>query len=121
MARAKQSLVDAFLPLPPAMFHMLLALGEGERHGYALKREILKRTGGKMNLGSGALYGSINRMLEHGLIEESGERPDPHLDDERRRYYRITPLGRRVAQAEALRMRALVELTEARLGLPETL
>jgi DNA-binding PadR family transcriptional regulator len=100
------------------MFHMLLALGEGERHGYALKREILHRTGGKLNLGSGALYGSINKMLEHGLIEESDERPDAHLDDERRRYYRITPLGKRVAQAEAVRMRQLVRLAEDRLGLP---
>jgi DNA-binding PadR family transcriptional regulator len=98
---------------------MLLALGEGERHGYALKREILQRTGGKLNLGSGALYGSINKMLEQGLIEESEERPDAHLDDERRRYYRITPLGKRVAQAEAMRMRQLVQLAEARLGLPQ--
>jgi DNA-binding PadR family transcriptional regulator len=97
---------------------MLLALGEGERHGYALKREILHRTGGKLNLGSGALYGSINKMLAQGLIEESEERPDAHLDDERRRYYRITPLGKRVAQAEAVRMRQLVRLAEDRLGLP---
>ena len=116
---SKRNPIDALLPLPPAMFQMLLALGEGERHGYALKREILHRTAGKVNLGSGALYGSINRMLERGMIEESGERPDPHLDDERRRYYRITDFGRRVAQAEARRMRELVELTEARLGLPE--
>src|ERR1022692_3275995 len=71
-----------------------------------------------LNLGSGALYGSINKMLEQGLIEESEERPDPHLDDERRRSYRITPLGKRVAQAEAVRMRQLVRLAEARLGLP---
>jgi DNA-binding PadR family transcriptional regulator len=98
---------------------MLLALSEGERHGYALKREILRRTNGKLNLGAGALYGSIARMLERGLIEESEERPDPHLDDERRRYYRITPFGRRVAQGEALRMRQLVELAENCLGLPE--
>jgi DNA-binding PadR family transcriptional regulator len=98
---------------------MLLALGEGERHGYALKREILQRTAGKLNLGSGALYGSINKMLEQGLIEESEERPDAHLDDERRRYYRITPLGKRVAQGEAVRMRQLVRLAEARLGLPQ--
>jgi DNA-binding PadR family transcriptional regulator len=98
---------------------MLLALGEGERHGYALKREILQRTGGKLNLGSGALYGSINKMLEQGLIEESEERPDAHLDDERRRYYRITPLGKRVAQAEAVRMRQLVRLAEDRLGLTQ--
>jgi DNA-binding PadR family transcriptional regulator len=120
MAKREPNPVDTLLPLPQAMFHMLLALSEGERHGYALKREILQRTSGKLNLGSGALYGSINRMLEHGLIEETGERPDAHLDDERRRYYRITPLGRRVARAEALRMRELVELTEARLGLPES-
>ena len=98
---------------------MLLSLSQGERHGYALKREILQRTGGKMNLGSGVLYGSINKMLEQGLIEESDERPDRHLDDERRRYYRITSLGRRAAQAEAVRMRQLVRLAEDRLGLPE--
>lgn len=98
---------------------MLLALSEGERHGYALKREILKRTNGKINLGSGALYGSINKMLEQGLIEESDERPDPHLDDERRRYYRITALGNRVAQAETRRLRELVRLAGESLGLPE--
>ena len=72
----------------------------------------------RLNLGAGALYGSINKMLEQGLIEESDERPDAHLDDERRRYYRITPLGKRVAQAEAVRMRQLVRLAEDRLGLP---
>ncbi|MGH9646582.1 MAG: PadR family transcriptional regulator [Bryobacteraceae bacterium] len=114
---SKSKPIDALLPLPAAMFHMLLALGEGERHGYALKREILQRTAGKMNLGSGALYGSINKMLEQGLIEESDERPDSHLDDERRRYYRITTLGRKVAQAEASRMRELVRLADDRLGL----
>lgn len=110
---------DRFLPLPLPVFHMLLSLTEGERHGYALKREILQRTDGKLNLGSGALYGSINKMLEEGFIEESDERPDPHLDDERRRYYRITPLGRRVVQAEAIRLRDLVRLAEAKLKLPE--
>jgi DNA-binding PadR family transcriptional regulator len=119
MAKTTHTRVQALLPLPPAIFHMLLALGEGERHGYALKREILQRTGGKVNLGSGALYGSINRMLEEGLIEESDERPDPHLDDARRRYYQITPFGRRVAQAEADRMRELVQLADMRLGVPE--
>jgi DNA-binding PadR family transcriptional regulator len=99
---------------------MLLALTEGERHGYALKREILRRTGGKLDLGAGALYGSIARMLDRGLVEESGERPDPHLDDERRRYYRITPFGRRVAQAEIARLRQLVQLGDTCLGAPET-
>ncbi len=119
MPRDNSTRIEALLPLSPTVFHMLLALGEGERHGYALKREILHRTGGKVNLGSGALYGSINKMLEQGLIEQSEERPDAHLDDERRRYYRITPLGRHVAQAEAARMRQLVRLADDRLGLPE--
>ena len=103
-------------PLSPAVFHILLSLGDGERHGYALKREISLRTGGRLKLGPGVLYGSINKMLERGLIEESTDRPDPHLDDERRRYYRITPYGRKVAQAEAVRMRELVQLAAARFG-----
>jgi len=106
-------------PLSPAVFHILLSLGEGERHGYALKREILRRTGGRLRLGPGMLYGSINKMLELGLIEESDHRPDPHLDDERRRYYRITPYGRKVAQAEAARMRELVQMAAARFGAPK--
>ena len=117
MAKSTQT-AEALLPLPLPVFHMLLALSGGERHGYALKREILRRTEGKLNLAAGALYGSINRMLEQGLIEESGERPDPHLDDERRRYYRITPLGRRVAQAEAARLQELVRLAADSLGVP---
>jgi len=112
--------VQAQLPLPPAIFHMLLALYQGERHGYALKREILRRTDSKLNLGAGALYGSIARMVERGLVAESGARPDLHLDDERRRYYRITPFGRRVAQAEALRLRDLVQLAKDCQALPET-
>lgn len=119
MSHGASGSVQEHLPLPLPIFHMLLALSDGERHGYALKREILRRTNGKLNLGAGALYGSISRMLERGLIEETDERPDPHLDDERRRYYRITPLGRRVAQAEAVRMRQLVRLAETCLDLPE--
>jgi DNA-binding PadR family transcriptional regulator len=119
MPSIKRNPVDALLPLPLPMFYMLLDLSNGDRHGYALKREIFQRTGGKMNLGSGALYGSINKMLEQGLIEESDERPDPHLDDERRRYYRITPFGRRVAQAETARVRELVRFADERLVLPE--
>jgi DNA-binding PadR family transcriptional regulator len=106
-------------PLSPAVFHILLCLGEGERHGYALKREISARTGGKLKLGPGVLYGSINKMLELGLIEESEDRPDPHLDDERRRYYRITAYGRKAAQAEAARMRELVHLAAERFGAPK--
>jgi DNA-binding PadR family transcriptional regulator len=117
MRKSEQSSAHAFLPLSPAVFHILLTLGEGERHGYALKREIAKRTGGKLNLGPGVLYGAIGKMVEGGLIEESEERPDPHLDDERRRYYRLTPLGRLVAQAEAARMRELVTIADQRFGL----
>src|SRR5579884_1760406 len=107
---------DALVPLSPAMFHILLCLGEGERHGYALKREIAKRTNGKVKLGPGVLYGSINKMLELGFIEESEERPDAHLDDERRRYYRITNLGKQAARAEALRMRELADLAAVTFG-----
>lgn len=98
------------------MFHILLSLGEGERHGYALKREIAKRTDGQLKLGPGVLYGSIKKMQELGLIEEADERPDPHLDDERRRYYRITSLGRKVARAEAARMRQLADMAAATFG-----
>ena len=110
---------DDHTPLAPAVFHILLCLGEGDRHGYAIKREIAQRTGGKVKLGPGVLYGSINKMLELGLIAESDDRPDPHLDDERRRYYRITPYGCRVAQAEAARMRELVQLAKVRFGVPK--
>jgi DNA-binding PadR family transcriptional regulator len=119
MAKQKEVSVEEIIPLALPVFHMLLALSEGERHGYALKREIQHRTNGRLNLGSGALYGSINKMLEQGLIEESEERPDRHLDDERRRYYRITPLGLHVAQAEAARLRQLVRLADDSLGFPK--
>ena len=114
MSKDKQSPGD-FLPLAPAVFHILLSLADGERHGYALKREIAARTDGRMRLGPGVLYGAIAKLLAQGLIEESDDRPDPHLDDERRRYYRITAFGRKVAHAEAARMRALVDLASARL------
>lgn len=107
------------VPLSPSFFHILLSLGEGERHGYALKREIAHRTDGRLKLGPGMLYGSIKKMLELGLIEESADRPDAHLDDERRRYYRITNYGRKVAQAEAARMRELAQLAKATFGSPK--
>jgi len=116
MSTRHQASAEDPAPLPPLIFHILLSLGMGERHGYALKREISLRTGGKLTPGPGALYGSINKMMELGLIEESDTRPDPHLDDERRRYYRITSYGRKVAQAEAARMRELVRLAAARFG-----
>ncbi len=118
MSSKDRSAGSDITPLSPAVFHILLCLGEGERHGYAIKREVAARTGDKLKLGPGVLYGSINKMLELGLIEESDDRPDPHLDDERRRYYRITPYGRKVAQAEALRMKELVQLAAVRFGVP---
>jgi DNA-binding PadR family transcriptional regulator len=116
MSRKSSPAPEDLTPLHPAVFHILLSLGEGERHGYALKREIARRTGGKLTLGPAVLYGSISKMLDQGLIEESEDRPDPHLDDERRRYYRLTTLGRKVAQAEAARMRDLVDLAAAQFG-----
>jgi DNA-binding PadR family transcriptional regulator len=97
------------LPLTPAMFHILLALADKERHGYEIMREVDERTEGKMRVGPGTLYGSIKRMLNDGLIEELDERPHPQLDDERRRYYRLSDFGRRVAIAEAERLDKLVK------------
>jgi DNA-binding PadR family transcriptional regulator len=116
MSRKEREAPVDLLPLAPAVFHILLSLGEGERHGYALKREIAKRTDGALRLGPGVLYGSIAKMLDQGLIEESEDRPDPHLDDERRRYYRLTPFGRKVAQAETARLRELVKLAAVQFG-----
>src|SRR5687768_2169723 len=97
-----------FLPLSPAVFNILLALADGEKHGYGIMLEIAAHTGGKLRLGPGTLYGSIKRLLEDGLIEESAERPDPAHDDERRRYYRLTEYGQRVAAAEATHLEELV-------------
>ena len=102
------------LPLTPAVLHILLAVADEERHGYGIMREVEARTGGRTRLGPGTLYGSIKRMLADGLIEESDERPDPEMDDQRRRYYRITDFGRRVAGAEAERLSGLVETARAR-------
>jgi DNA-binding PadR family transcriptional regulator len=105
--------------LSPAYFHILLSLGAGDRHGYAIKREVAARTEGMLKLGPGMLYGSIAKLLELGLIEEAEDRPDPHLDDERRRYYRITRLGRKVMQEEAARLGELAKLAAATFGTPK--
>ena len=94
---------ESFLPLTPAMFHVLLALADAERHGYAIMEQVSSTTDGQMKMGPGTLYGTIKRLLEPKLIEESEERPAPELDDERRRYYRLTRLGRRVLEAEVMR------------------
>ena len=102
------------LPLTPAVLHILLALADEERHGYGIMKEVEGRTGGEVRLGPGTLYGSIKRMLANGLIEESDERPDPGWDDQRRRYYRITDFGRRVAGAEAERLQGLIDAARAK-------
>jgi DNA-binding PadR family transcriptional regulator len=99
---------ESLLPLTPATFHILLALADEERHGYAIMQEVAERTESAVKLGPGTLYGSLKRLLEQGLVEESDERADPELDDERRRYYRITRFGMSVARAEARRLESLV-------------
>lgn len=96
------------LPLTPPTFQILLALVDGDRHGYAIMKEVADRTAGEVRLGPGTLYGSLKRLLEGGLVDEVGERADPELGDERRRYYRITPFGLSVARAEAQRMDTMV-------------
>jgi DNA-binding PadR family transcriptional regulator len=105
---------EAMLPLTPAVFHILLALADSERHGYGIMREIAARTNDSMRMGPGTLYGSIKRMLADGLIEASDERPDPDLDDERRRYYKLTDFGLRVLQAEALRLEQVVQIAQVK-------
>src|SRR5213594_2952802 len=94
---------DALLPLTPAVFHVLLALADGERHGYAIMQEVVEHSDGRIKMGPGTLYGTIKRLIEAQLIEESDERPDAESDDERRRYYRLTGVGQRVVKAEAQR------------------
>jgi DNA-binding PadR family transcriptional regulator len=103
-----------FLPLPSATFHILLALADEDRHGYAIIQDVAARTGGALKLSAGTLYRSIQRMLEQGLIVEPAERPDPELDDERRRYYRITRFGRAVTEAEARRLQQLLRMARQR-------
>jgi DNA-binding PadR family transcriptional regulator len=103
------------LPLTPQVFHVLVALADRDQHGYAIMQDVAERTGGKMRLSPGTLYGSIKRMLEQGLIVELGdqERPEAGDDDERRRYYRLTPFGRKVAKAEAVRLSEMLEQARA--------
>ncbi|MGD0138173.1 MAG: PadR family transcriptional regulator [Tepidisphaeraceae bacterium] len=108
----------SMLPLTPPVFQILLALSDQERHGYAIMREVATQTGGQLRLGPGTLYGCIKRMLAAGLVVESEERPDPELDDERRRYYRITDLGGRVTRSEARRLETAVSAARAKKLLP---
>jgi DNA-binding PadR family transcriptional regulator len=99
--------VQRLLPLPPAVLHILIALGEGERHGYAVMQEVAERTDGRVRMSPGTLYGSIRKMLDEGLIEELFHR-GAQVDDDRRRYYRVTKFGRAVAAAEAARLASLL-------------
>ncbi len=104
---------DALLPLPAAAFHILVALADEDRHGYAIMQDVTARTGGALKLSAGTMYRSIQRMLEQGLVAEISARPAPELDDERRRYYRITAFGRTVARAEARRLAQMLKLARA--------
>jgi DNA-binding PadR family transcriptional regulator len=104
----------SLLPLPNAAFHILLAVADEDRHGYAIIQDVAARTSGALKLSPGTLYRSIQRMLEQGLLVEPRQRPLPELDDERRRYYRFTPFGRAVAEAESRRMSQLVRMARAR-------
>ena len=105
--------IDGLLPLPAATFHILLALADEDRHGYAIIQDVEARTGGELKLSAGTLYRSIQRMLEQGLLIETRDRPPAEEDDERRRYYRITALGTAVAKAEARRLTQLVRMARA--------
>ena len=112
--------VESLLPLPPATFHILLALVDQERHGYAIIQDVEARTDGELRMSAGTLYRSVARMVEQGLIAEVTKRPAARLDDdERRRYYRITPFGTAVARAEMARLSQLVRLARARGLTPE--
>ena len=104
------------VPLSPPVFHILLALADEERHGYGIMQDVAHQTGGGLQLGPGTLYGCLKRMLAAGLVEESDERPDPTLDDERRRYYRMTRLGKRVVRAEADRLAGAVMAAKTKLA-----
>jgi DNA-binding PadR family transcriptional regulator len=108
---------DAFLPLKPHWFHVLLSLANQEQHGYGIMQEVLERTGGKVRLWPATLYGTLKRLMEEDLIAESDRRPAPDLDDARRRYYRLTRLGSRVLQAECRRLEDLVGVIRAKRDL----
>jgi DNA-binding PadR family transcriptional regulator len=107
---------EAFLPLKTNWFHILLSLASSDQHGYGIMQEVLDRTGGKVRLWPATLYGSLKQLIEAGLIEESDERPAQELDDARRRYYRLTRLGRRVLDAESDRLLDLVRILQVKRG-----
>lgn len=113
---AKANSTEQLLPLTPPVFHILLALADEERHGYGIMQDVARQTDNALQLGPGTLYGCLKRMLTAGLVEESDERPDLALDDERRRYYRMTPLGKRVVRAEAQRLASAVMAAKTKLA-----
>ena len=108
---------ERFLPLKPQWFHILLALAGEEQHGYGIMQEVLERTMGKVHLWPATLYGSLKRMIEADLIEESSKRPRPELDDARRRYYKLRSLGRQVLDAECERLQGLVHAIQTKRGM----
>jgi DNA-binding PadR family transcriptional regulator len=107
---------EDFLPLKPHWFHVLLSLADRDQHGYGIMQEVLERTGGKVRLWPATLYGTLKRLLDAELVDESAVRPPPDTDDARRRYYRLTPLGRRVLAAESQRLEDLVRVIHAKRG-----
>jgi len=115
--------INSYRPLSAAVFYILLALVDGEKHGYAIMKDVETQTSGKIKMGPGTLYGSLKRMQAAGLIEESGDRPDPELDDERRRYYRLSGLGQNVIKSESQRLAELVQVARQKhvliIGLSE--
>ena len=109
---------EFLLPLTPTMFEVLIALADGEKHGYAIIKEVARRSEGAVSLSAGTLYTIVRRFVQEGVIAESAARPDPALDDERRRYYRLTDFGRDVARAEARRMETALGMARAKNLIP---
>ena len=110
---------EKLLPLTPSVFHILLALSDGDLHGYGIMQEVAEHTAGQIRLGPGTLYGAIKRLLSSGLILETDERPDPELDDERRRYYRLTDYGRQILKAEVQRISRMVSVAQRKKLMPK--
>jgi len=119
MARSRFD-ADTYLPLTPAMFQVLVALADGDKHGYAIVKEVDRRSGGQLALSTGTLYTIIRRFEQEGVIAESAVRPEAALDDERRRYYRLTDFGRDVARAEGRRMESALGMARAKNLIPKT-
>lgn len=111
---------SSLLPLTPAVYHILLALADRERHGYGIMQEVQERTNGDVRLGPGTLYGAVKRLIADGLIAESDQRPDPEMDDERRTYYKLTPFGLKVIQAEVNRLASMVAQARSKRLVPDS-